>query len=1291
MAFMVQWVSRSRDLWPSHSWQRREPHRQVHRRVGTTIGTLLLMALFSFLFFSLPVQAQQAVVGRVTVVGVDDQAFPSLSLFLDVADSTGAPVSGLAQANFVIQEDGQAASVQSVAADSSQPLALLLALDRSTDTATWAAVQAAAATIISGLDANDQVAITTIFEEVQSVQGFTVDKEAALAALAAVTPGGQFSAINPALVDSVNRFTDQLPARRAVILVADAPDNISGIAIEEVTTQVTGRGIPIYVVGYGERVQSEPSFSQVAAATGGRFFAIGAADELQTSLASLLPQLRQGYRVDFISSLAADNLPHTARVQVTAPTVNANATGQFVARARTVEVTIPGLVAGQPVAGVVNLIAATTSPSTVASVEFRVDGTVIGTAANLETAVVWDTSLIAPGPHVVTALVTDSAGNQGETSVEILVAASTPRLDLLSVDHTLFPLVSAFVDVFGANGLPLVGLNAQNFAVREENRPIDPAQIAVTIDATQPLNLVLVLDRSVSIGDWAQLRAAANGLIDALRPQDQMAIYSFADTPALVQAVTEDANMLKSRLAAVEPVPPAVATTPITPTFANDNGLHQALFDATNLAGNLPQGRRAVVVLTNGADNTGQIALADVIGVLGAQTVPVHLLAFGVDAQSVGTLAGIAQVAGGNSVAVGSAMEVRSALQTLTLLLQQGYRLDFTSALQADDNSHSVTVGLDANGLQSETTGEFIARSRPITVTFPNVVDETTVSGALNLTAQADAPAPITSVVYRLNGDILAEVVDTSFSIVWNSDTVEPGAYTVDVVVVDAVGNQGSASVSFDVVAPVTVVASLAPANSDGEIEVGDEVTINADVEVFSGSPRVEFYVNQQLISADLQPPFTASFDTSDFGAGNYTVSVVARDDAGHEAASTFDFVLVAPLLPTPVPTPTLASFLPAVPSFNWGRLLTWAAIGLIAVVVLWMILSALRNARRSAQEQKLTPMRLTLSNMGNVATGYLLRGEDQEGILNFRFSLNGVVLGLPPVARLTSAENATSVRPGTPGLPGRPNIGGVQMPNLPQGNGELPKVPTNMDELGDKLDEASDVGRIIASILSSLAMFLPPSLARPLRTVSMQIRRGQMIASRVRYVRRQFDRLNQTEMGSKLVQSTGEAAGQVGRVATAESTRDMVATGATRAGGMMTATAAAAYAGATRSASRLYDLTGQGVHGGNGANGTNGHTVAAASPGARQWVYLQPINPGETVTLDVLVGARTRVAGGEHQTFRIISRAVGDENAQPVVEEGSIRLASLSRWPAILRLVMTGVLVLIAVAIVWWLAVQFL
>lgn len=1276
-------------LYRQHSWPQHDPRKNGWALKITLPVKLLALLILAGLLWGYPVYAQQTGVGRVAVVNVDDQNFPTVSLFMDVADANGAPVAGLAPANFTVQVDGQAAALQAVTVDASQPLALLLALDRSTDAATWAAVQGAAAAVITALGPLDQVAITTVFEQVQVVQEFTVDKDAALAALAGVTPGGQFSAINPAFIDSVNRFNDTLPARRAVILVADAPDNISAVTAADVVAQVTGRGAPIYVVGYGDRVQNEASFSQIATATGGRFFAIGAANDLQNTLTSLLPQLRQGYRLDLVATLTADNLPHTAQVQVVAPTVNGTGVTQFVARSTTIEVTIPNLVAGQPVAGVINLTAVASLPGVVANVEFRVDGVSIGSAPNLATPVAWDTSTVAAGTHQLTAIVTDSVGNQGETTVEVLVATATPRLDLLGVDHSLFPRVTTYVDAFGSNGLPLVGLNAQSFTVAEDNRPVDASQIAVTVDASEPLNLVLVLDRSASVADWAQLRNAANTLVDALRPQDQMAIYTFAGNPTLLQTVTGDKNALKSVLATVEPLPPVVATAPVSPTTVTpDNGLHQALLDGANFAATLPAGRRAVVALTNGTDNTGQIALPDVISTLESQPIPVHVLAFGVDAQSASTLAAIAQLAGGNSVSVNNAADLRSALQTLTLLLQQGYRLDFTSGLQADDTAHTLTVGLAAGGLEAETSGEFIARGRPITVTFPSVEAGATVAGAMNLTAQADAPAPIASVVYRLNGDVLAEVADTTFSIVWNSDTVDPGNYTVEAEVVDVAGNQGTGRVSFVVVPPVTIVATLAPLNSDGDILVGDEVTVEAEAEVFNGEASVEFYVDDELIGSDRRAPYSASFDSEDFGAGNHRISAIARDDAGHEATSTIDIVLVAPPPPTPQITPTPASSLipampalPALPSFNWWRILTWAAIALIALIALLMVRSALVSARRSSTEQKLMPMRLSLSNLGNVATGYLLRGEDAAGILNFRFTLNGVALGLPPVARLTN--DASLVQTSTGGSTGRPSFGGLQLPNvnLPKGNGE--EGEGGIGGMVEKLDEVSAVGRIIADILSTITMFLPAALARPIRMVVSQIRRGQMLAGRVKYVRRQVDKLNQSEMGQQVVQNTTDAAGQVGRVATSDTTRGAVAQGAGRAGGVLTATAAAAYTGATRTANRLYGLSTQGGQGG-AAQAANGGTGGMTAAGARQWVYVPPISPGETVTIDVMVGASGRNATGEHQAFRLLSRSLGEENAQPVVEEGSIRLARSSPWPSLLRFVLAGVVVLVALALIW-------
>ena len=1288
---MMSWILTSMIPRRQLSWQQSQRQVSKQQQHGRSAKIARSVRLFLALFCTLgllvaaPVRAQQPGVGRVAVVSVDDQNYPTVSLYLDVADVNGAPVVGLAPASFTVQEDGQPATVQAVTTDSSQPLALLLALDRSTDATTWAAVQGAAAAVINALGAEDQVAITTVFEEVQPVQDFTTDKQTALAALAGVTPGGQFSAINPAFIDAVGRFNDGLPARRAIIMVADAPDNISGVTADEVVAQVTGRGTPIYVVGYGDRVQSEPTFAQIATATGGSFFPIGAANDLQNTLTAVLPQLRQGYRVDFLSRLPADNLPHAVQVQVNAANVNGADSAQFVARATIIEVTIPGLVPGQPLAGVINLTAATAFPGVIANVEFRVDGIPIGTAPNLTTPVVWDTSTVTPGPHELSVVVTDGVGNRGETAIPILIPESAPRTDLLGVDYADFPQVTAFVDAYGNNGLPLVGLNAQSFTVSEDNRPVEPNQVVVSVDATQPLNLVLVLDRSMTVGDWAQLRNAANGLVDALRPQDQMAIYSFAANPSIVQTLTGNKNTLKSALAVVEAVPPLPVTTPPTPS--TDNGLNQTLLDSTNMASTLPAGRRAVVVLTNGVDNTGQIGLSDVIATLQAQAIPVHLIGIGVDGQSAGTLAAIAQLAGGNSVTVGNVTDVRATLQNLIVLLQQGYRLKFTSGLQADDAAHTLSVALTANGLAAETSGEFIALGRPVTVTFPNVEDGTTVAGALNLTAQAEAPAPITSVVYRLNGDVLAEVENTTFSIMWNSDTVAPGAYTVVAEVVDAAGNQGSATVSFTVVAPITIAAALAPGSSDGDIVVGDEVTINANVEVFEGRARVEFYIDSKLISTASQAPYSARFDSTEFGVGTHTITAIARDDVGREATSTFDLLFVAPPTPTPVATPTPSSILPTLPTFDWGRILAWIAVIVLALVALFTVLSTLGNSRRNANEPSEMPMRLTLSNLGNVATGYLLRGDNPAGMLKFRFSLNGVILGLPPVARLIDdtavAAGAAAGSATISGAGGRPSLGGLQLPGLPQGTGEEGSG-LSVGEMADKLQEVSAVGRIIANILNSVSMFLPRSLRQPLRMVSTQIRRGGMLANRVRSVRRQVDRLNSTEMGQQVVQGTGQVAGEVGRVASSDATRGAVAQGSSQAGGVVASTTAAAFAGAKRTANRLYDLTGQGNGSGQGAVGVNG---AAIPGGPRQWVYLPPLDPGDTVSIDIMVSATARSASGTHQAFRILSRALGDENGKPVVEEGSIRVVHKSPWPSILRYILTGVVVLVAIALIWLLA----
>lgn len=1212
--------------------------------------------------------------GQVRIVDVDDAAYPAISLYVDVVDGAGVPVGNLTADAFAATVDGQPATVTAVAPDSARPLALLLSLDRSTDAATWAAVQAAAADAIGSLQADDQVAVTSFFDQVAPVIDFTADKEAALTALSGLTPGGEFSALNPAILDAVGRFDASLPLRRAIVMVADAPDNISDVTTEQVIAQAGAQGVPVYVVGFGDRVQNEPNFAAIAAATGGRAFAVGSATELSAILTTLLQELRQGYRVDVRSPLPADGASHTAQLTVNTSAVTGEDSIPFVANAREVEVALNNLVPGQPVAGVVTFGMTATTPGPVANVVVEVDGVPVGTATDLQTPITWDTATVEPGTHTVRVVVEDSVGNRGEVTLEVVTPGAAARLDLLSVDDALYPAVAAYVDVFGPNGLPLVGLVPADFTVREENRPVEAGQLAVQVDASQPVNWVLVLDRSASVADWTQLRNAANAFIDSMRPQDQMALYTFAGDVALVQTPTNDSAVLRTSLATVQPAVP-------TPDVPADNALNQALVDAANLATTLPEGRRAVVVVTDGLDNTGLLGLDQVVAVLGEQPVPVHILGYGLSGAGAATIAGVAQVAGGSATALNTAAEVRTALDALAGLLQNGYRLDFTAGLQADDSAHPIEVAVTAQGIEASATGTLVAQRRPLTVMIPNVAEGDVIGGAVDLTAQVESPSPLTSVEYLLNGDELAQVEDTSFTIVWNSDTVAPGDYTLVVNAVDSVGNQGSASVGFTVVAPLTVQSALAPRNTDGDIVVGDDVTVNSTVEALADQVTVEYFVDRTLVATDNRAPFAAVIDTATFGPGLHTVTALARDNEGREAVSTVDFMLVAPLVATPTPETSVLSgtLVPAaVANFDWSRWLGVIALGIVLLVLLLVVLAVTRSVQSAAKDQKLTPMRLALSNQGNVATGYLLRGDDPASLLSFRFSLNGQALGLPPVARLAREDqdgaSASAMRGGANGANGhRPAF------NLPQGAGNL-QVPKNMGDLGERLDDVSQTGMLIASLLTSIAMILPRNLSRPVRSVAMQIRRGNMFARRVSRVRRQFDRLNQDELGGQLVENSSAAAQEAGRVATADGTQQMVAAGGRSAGSAASAAAGATLAGAGRTANRLFEL------GTTATNQARGQAAAALGvvTGAPQWVYVPPLDPGQSVNIDVLVGARGEIKGSRHVPFRIQSRALNDESNQPVIEEGSVRIVGRSWWQRHGGQVILAGLVLVMLVIMW-------
>jgi hypothetical protein len=247
--------------------------------------------------------------------------------------------------------------------------------------------------------------------------------------------------------------------------------------------------------------------------------------------------------------------------------------------------------------------------------------------------------------------------------------------------------------------------------------------------------------------------------------------------------------------------------------------------------------------------------------------------------------------------------------------------------------------------------------------------------------------------------------------------------------------------------------------------------------------------------------------------------------------------------------------------------------------------------------------------------------------------------------------------------------------------------MPKGVGDVLGRLDEVSTVSRLIADILMSISYFLPRSLAQPVRNVVMQIRKGQMLARRVQHVQRQVDRLNQTELGSTLVEGTTDTATQLGRAATSEATREAVYELGRSAG-----TAVSSGRPPTTPVNPAYELSGAPARPSpattSGANGgaTVATTAATTAPAAsgRQWVYLPSLNPGETAAIEVLVGMQKQVNSSQHVPFRLISRALGAEDAQPVVEEGSIRMEGASRWRRYLWLIILLVVIVVVASLIW-------
>ncbi len=137
------------------------------------------------------------------------------------------------------------------------------------------------------------------------------------------------------------------------------------------------------------------------------------------------------------------------------------------------------------------------------------------------------------------------------------------------------------------DGNPAGGLSPEDFAIREKGRKRQAVGVHTARDV--PLVLGLAIDSSDSmLSTWRRLKRIARGFLEAaLRPDDRSFLVDFDGTVRLVQPLTSDQPLLRSRLDHL---------IPLGGTALND-GLLFSLLQYRN-----EPGRRALIVVTDGVD-----------------------------------------------------------------------------------------------------------------------------------------------------------------------------------------------------------------------------------------------------------------------------------------------------------------------------------------------------------------------------------------------------------------------------------------------------------------------------------------------------------------------------------------------------------------------------------------------------------------------------------------------------------------------------------------------------------------
>ncbi|HXK32782.1 MAG TPA: VWA domain-containing protein [Dehalococcoidia bacterium] len=345
------------------------------------------------------------------------------------------------------------------------------------------------------------------------------------------------------------------------------------------------------------------------------------------------------------------------------------------------------------------------------------------------------------------------------------------QIDVVSVTEDVFPRSQALVTVDDAGAATTGGLTAADFTVSINGIPAQVLAAELASSQSVPYDLLIVMDASGSMQGppIAAAKAAAKQFVAGLAPEDRVALVTFSTSVVVAQPFTTDRAAIN---AAIDGVSAAGVTA-----------LYEATEAAAVMIGSAPSPRRAVVFLSDGAQDGVSTAATAESAIRAASGVGVPFFVIGegesVDAAYLGALA---EQTRGRYLEAPDPSALADLYANVGRLLRSQYVVTFDAAAAAGTTDAAITVQLRTNaGTASDTTrftpspafaepdaaiagltpGETLREPRELTVTL------------------SGAAASATSASYYVDGVNVFQSTTPPFTFVYDPDDFGGGEHAI--------------------------------------------------------------------------------------------------------------------------------------------------------------------------------------------------------------------------------------------------------------------------------------------------------------------------------------------------------------------------------------------------------------------------------------------------------------------------------------------------------------------------------